>query len=81
MPYKTKSAKIAAAQRRFTYTQSGGNEIFSYEKGAKNKSGDHKGQEISLIGDKLYLKGDLLKILISCLVIIAFQIWLSLTLF
>ena len=81
MPYKTRAAKIAAAQRRFTYVQTGKDEAFSYEKKAKSEPGAYARGKVSTIDDRLYLKGDLLKIVITCLVIIAFQIWLSLTLF
>lgn len=81
MPYKTKAAKIAAAQRRFTYIQAREDGSFSYEKKAKSEPAQVEGKTESKISDKLYLKRDLLKILITLVVITAIQILLSLTLF
>lgn len=81
MPYKSKASKIAAAQRRFTYIQAKEDGSFSYNKKDKNENSKARAHDENTISDKLYLKGDLLRIIITCLVIIAFQIWLSLTLF
>lgn len=80
MPYKTKAAKIAAAQRRFSYIEAKKDGTFSYGKKA-GKVEETALQHTKTIGDKLYLRGDLLKIIVTCSVIVAFQIWLSLTLF
>lgn len=81
MPYKTRAAKIAATQRRFTYIQAKQDGSFSYEKKHKNEAPQKERKNDNMISDKLYLKGDLLKIVITLAVIIAFQILLSLTLF
>lgn len=81
MPYKTKASKIAAAQRRFSYIEARNDGTFSYNDKSESKSVRAEIKSTISIGDKLFLKNDLIKIVIASVVIITLQIGLSLTLF
>lgn len=80
MPYKSRQAKISAAQRRFNYIKSAGDDTFVYEKGSRVTTSEKEHVSSEEINDPLFLKGDLAKIIILSLLIIIAQILLRLTL-
>lgn len=81
MPYKTKAAKIAAAQRRFSYIEAKNDGTFSYKDKTESNPTRTVRESSNSIDDKLFLKSDLIKIVLASGIIITIQIWLSLTLF
>lgn len=79
MPYKSRQAKISASQRRFSYIKAASDGTFTYGKDSKVTPGE-KHISSDTINDPLFLKGDLVKIIILSLFIISVQILLGLTL-
>ena len=80
MPYKSRQAKISATQRRFNYIKTGQDGSFVYENKQKLKEGQAQNSSSEGINDSLFLKSDILKIIILSLLIISGQIALRLTL-
>lgn len=80
MPFKTRRQKIAASQRRYIFAE---DEVkISYGKNREpeiSKKSD-KPYSIKTIDDPLFLKQDLLKIVVISSIIVASQIGLRLTL-
>ncbi len=81
MPYKTKASKIAATHRRFNYIETKSDGTYSYKNMTESKPDNADRESSGSINDKLYIKKDLIKIVLASIAIISIQIWLSLTLF
>ena len=86
MPFKTKRQKLAAAQRRFTFSQSGSviykaDDTFNPSDSAEQSSA--KGVQkahVAQVENLVYIKRDLLRILAIASFIIIAQLAISLTL-